>query len=71
VQRHAQWCRPLPGTNLIWPRTALPSLEVSLAPGRHVLACAVYASEQPGNGDVTLLSRALAALVPGAIDSLR
>jgi len=40
----AEAVRPEPNTNLMKPRTLLPTLRACLAPGRHVLCCAVYGS---------------------------
>lgn len=34
---------PEANTNLIWPRTYLPTLRVQMSPGEHVLLCAVFA----------------------------
>jgi hypothetical protein len=43
---HAQ---PLPpNAGLAFPYVAVPVLACRLAPGRHELACAVYASDRPG-----------------------
>ncbi|MBR5225566.1 MAG: DUF2264 domain-containing protein [Clostridia bacterium] len=39
--------KPEPNTNLMKPRTLLPTLRAHLAPGRHVLCCVVYGSPSP------------------------
>jgi hypothetical protein len=62
VRRRARLLHPFPGTNLIWPRTVLPSLDTELAPGRHLLVCAVYGREEPLGELATQLSRALPEL---------
>ena len=36
--------KPEPNTNLMAPRTLIPTLKTQLAPGRHTLCCAVYGS---------------------------
>ncbi len=36
--------RPEPNTNLMWPRTLIPTLHAAIGPGETRLACAVYAS---------------------------
>jgi hypothetical protein len=36
--------KPEPNTNLMAPRTMIPTLKVQLSPGKHTLCCAVYGS---------------------------
>lgn len=51
---------PNANTNLLHPRTVLPTLVAALEPGTHLLAAAVYG--QPGNGEVPELAEALQGL---------
>lgn len=51
---------PNANTNLLHPRTVLPTLVAALEPGTHLLAAAVYG--QPGNGEAPELAEALQGL---------
>lgn len=51
---------PNANTNLLHPRTVLPTLVAALEPGTHLLAAAVYG--QPGNGEVPELAETLQGL---------
>ncbi len=42
--------RPLSGTNVLHPRTTIPTLTGSLQAGEHILTCAVYLGAAPGEG---------------------
>lgn len=70
VRRRAGLLRPLPATNLIWPRTVLPCLDIVLEPGRHLLACAVYASEELRDDDATTLFGKMPPLPESFLDGL-
>ena len=48
--RHPAIVRPDPNSHLLWPRTLLPILRGTLAPGQHRIAAAVYADS---TGDAT------------------
>ncbi len=43
--RRAELLTPLPGTNVVWPRTVLPCLTTHIEPGASWLGCAVLATE--------------------------
>ncbi|MNN68096.1 hypothetical protein D3C81_1837770 [compost metagenome] len=44
----AELIRPNANTNILHPRTILPTLHASLKPGVHVLASAIYGDPTPG-----------------------
>lgn len=46
--RTAELIRPNANTNVLHPRTVLPTLQTSLEPGVHLLAAAVYGDPSPG-----------------------
>lgn len=46
--RTAELIRPNANTNVLHPRTVLPTLQTSLEPGLHLLAAAVYGDPSPG-----------------------
>jgi hypothetical protein len=49
-EREGTLVRALPGTNVLAPRTVIPTLTGELAPGEHVLACAVLGSAPDPDG---------------------
>ncbi|MCR8642675.1 DUF2264 domain-containing protein [Paenibacillus sp. N1-5-1-14] len=51
-ERNGQMIYPYPNTNVLYPRTALPTLTGSLEPGEHLLICAVFGSTTSEVNDV-------------------